>query len=365
MRFAYVFTDPLENSEVLADLKSRLDRFSITLVLTEKTWQEIYHPTPFLFYRNPYLRFDNEAGILDFHMKNDHIPLIQTEDKEIISVSPFSKEKNPFILKGKTYCFKPSIGPLPILIGTHCRPGYLELTLNSLYNCLSDANQKVYLVGSQPDAATLGVINHYVKTRPNIEAVISQENLKFSFANFGSKFFNLAQFIHFEDDGIVPDNINYKVPHWTSQLAYRAGTADIVAMRISEINWASEMYSCGMLANKPLYKFSDQLWNYIKKKDADCHTIPLGGLGFVIKSKLMYKDFDPIIHATSDQVIIQNSKTLCLLNIPIYHIGANQKMDYPGYNLKKLDAKVARFQKGKNLRTEEEKTIDLAKNWGD
>ncbi|RJR09570.1 hypothetical protein C4588_04800 [Candidatus Parcubacteria bacterium] len=204
-----------------------------------------------------------------------------------------------------------------------------------------------------------------MEVHPNTEAVISQNNLKYSFANFGSKFFNLPTFIHFEDDGIIPDHINYTMPFWTSQLAHRAATADIIAMRVYEGNWASEMYLCGMLNDKPLFRFTDQLWHYLKKADADKFTVPLGGLGFVIKSKSMYRDFKSDMYASSDRIIFQNAKSLCLLNLPIYHIGANQKMDYPGYNLKKISASVERHQSGTDLRTGLQKTIDLALNWGE
>lgn len=363
MRFAYVNTDPLENPEVLADLKSRLDTAGITMVTTTKPWQEIYHPTAFLYYRNAYIRFDNERQILDYHVTQQHIPFIQTANREIISVSPFSQEPNAFVLKATSYLMQPTIEPLPILLGTHCRPEYLQLTLNSLFNCITDARQQVYIVASQPDERTVAIVERTLAIHSNVNAVCSQENLKYSFANFGSKFFNLPHFVHFEDDGIVPDNINYHLPFWTSQLSYRSSTADIIAMRISEGNWASEMYLCGMLNTKPLYKFDDQLWHYLKKRDAERYTVPLGGLGFVIKSKPMYKNFDPSMFATSDRIMFQEAKSLCLVNIPIYHVGANQKMDYPGYNMKKKNVSVAQYQKGTDMRTKVEKTIDLAIDW--
>jgi hypothetical protein len=363
MRFAYVNTDPLENPEVLNDLKLRLVAANITMVTTDKPWQEIYHPCPFLYFRNAYLRFDNEGQILDFHIAHPHIPFIQTANRELISFSPHTQEVNSFVIRSATYYMRPSIEPLPILIGTHCRPVYFQLTINSLYNSFRDDRQRIYIVGSQPDAETLQIIEKTLATHSNAEAVLSNENLKYSFANFGSKFFNLERFIHFEDDGILPDHITYNLPFWGSQLAHRASTADIVAMRVYEGNWASEMYTCGILNNKPLYKFKDHLWHYFKKKEADRYTIPLGGLGFVIKTASMYKNFDPSMYATSDRLMFQEAKSLCMLNMPIYHIGANQKMDYPGYNLKKVSAQVERYQKGVNMRTKEEKPIDLAVDW--
>lgn len=363
MRFAYVRADPLENQEVLLDLKSRLDTCKITMVMTDKPWQEIYHPQPFLYFRNTYLRFDNEGQILDFHIQNPHIPFIQTINREIVSISPFTQEVNTFVLRSGTYYMRPSIEPLPILLGTHCRATYLQLTLNSLFNSFQDTRQIVYLVASQPDDETTKIIEKTLSERTNVQAVLSPENLKYSFANFGSKFFNLDHFIHFEDDGILPDHISYNLPFWTSQLAHRASTADIIAMRVFEGNWATEMYTCGMLNAKPLYKFDDNLWHYFKKKEADRYTLPLGGLGFVIKTDSMYKNFDPSTYASSDRIMFQESKSLCMVNIPVYHIGANQKMDYPGYNMKKVNVQVARHQKGINMRTKEEKTIDLAVDW--
>lgn len=364
MRYAYVCTDGLENPEVLLDLKSRLDHQHIRMVTTTKPWQQIYHPCPFLYFRTPYLRYDIEGQILDFHIQNPQFPLIQTASREIVSVSPHSTETNTFVLKSGTYYMMPSIKPLPILIGTHCRSTYFQLTINSLFNSFSlEPEQKIYIIASQPDAETLEIINRTLRIHSNVEAVISTENLKYSFANFGSKFFNLEKFIHFEDDGIIPDSVKYLLPFWTRQLAYRATTADIVAMRVYEGNWASEMYLCGMLNAKPLYKFDDSLWHYFLKRDAEKYTLPLGGLGFVIDCPRMYKNFDPIMHASSDRIIFQQSKSLCMLNLPIYHIGANQKMDYPDYAMKKKSAEVARYQTGRNMRTGEERQIDLAVDW--
>lgn len=359
-----MYGDSLENPEVLADLRYRLDNHQISMFLTDKPWQKIFSPKPFLYFRNPYLRFDLERNILDFHLAHPHIPYICTSNKEIVSVSPISSGSNTFVLKNASYLVKPSIPPLPILIGTHCRPNYFRFTMNSLLNSVSaDSEQKIYIVGSQPDVETSNIIEEIVNSHSNVEAVICNKNLKYSFANFGSKFFGLANFIHFEDDGIIPDHIRHNVPYWTRQLAHRVTTSDVVAVRTFEGNWASEMYSCGILNDKPLYKFDDSLWHYLKKADAEKHTLPIGGLGFVINSEKMYRNFDTKKYATSDSAIIAESKSLCILNIPIYHIGANQKMDYKEYIYKKIDVSVDREQLGKNLRTGEERAVDLSADW--
>lgn len=370
MYHAYIKADPLENSEAISNLAERLANQGISYALTDKDWKEIISPQPFLYFRNAYLRFEEEKEVLNFHWCNPQIPFVKTLDGELISASTLAKEIVPFVAYRRVYFHQPNVSPLPILLGTHCRPEYFQLTLNSiLYNCKQFIQpQKLYLVLSQPDSKTLQIVERLLQEAPiEIEAVLSENNLKYAFANFGSKFFKLEKFIHFEDDGILPENLHYHVPFWTNQLNYRSGTADLVGLKISEENWESSFYRCDVMYQNGRTNIpTNNLWHYEKQNFRK--IMPFGGLGLVIDSAKAYRDFTAPNYCTSDTNIYKNAQSLCLLNTPVYHLGAHLKMDYPELAEKKRTIKnqmVEKFQLGKNLRTGETREIDLSLNWID
>lgn len=365
---AYIRADPLENPETVINLTSRLQKKAISYTITEKDWKEIRSPKPFLYFRNPYLRFDEEEEIILFHNQNPQIPFVKTVDGELISVSHKAEDTTPFVAYKRTYYHRPNCDPLPILLGTHQRSLYFQLTLNSIfYNCkehLSD--QKLYLVLSQPDEATLKIAKNALENAPiQVEAVLSQENLKYSFANFGSKYFNLPKFLHVEDDGIFPESLHYQVPFWTNQLNYRSDTADLTCFKISEENWESSFYKCDVMHHNTRLEIpTSSLWHYQQQHFRK--IMPFGGLGIVIDSEKMYRDFKAPNYCATDHSIYQNAKSICFLNTPIYHLGANLKMDYPELAEKKRTTKthaVNQLQRGINLRTKAIKEIDLAVPW--
>ena len=92
--------------------------------------------------------------------------------------------------------------------------------------------------------------------------------------------------------------------------------------------------------------------------------IPMGGMGMVIDSKKSYRDFQPPGYHTSDHNLYHNSSQTCLLNVPIYHVGANYQMDYPTYKTG-TSPQVDRIQVGVDLRSGEEKIVDLGTNYSD
>jgi hypothetical protein len=357
---AYIKTDSCENQEVIHDLKSRLSKQNIELITTDKRWQDILNTdkNPFLYYRNPYLRFDNELEILKLHYSSD-FPFIKTIDDEVVSVNPCSDKEMAFIVKSKAYFYEPSIKSLPILLGTHRRPVYLNLTLNSLlYNTKNIKDQKIYIVASDPDSETKTLLTDLIKTNENIDVVITNENLGFGLTNFGSKFFKLDKFIHFEDDGILPSATEYLLPFWTKQLNHRSETADLVAFRISEDNICTYLHrQAQQRSNRYTYlQFEDgKLWNYFTTKATDLPSI--SGLGLVIDSVNMYKGFKDLSVFKTDLSIYGESKKVCIINIPIYHLGANQLMDFE--NKAKVPSKVSPRPFGMNLRTMQTKQINL------
>ena len=59
---AYIYADPVEDPLVIEDLCSRLRKQGITPYLTERSWKNIFSKEPFLYFRNPYIRFDSMLG---------------------------------------------------------------------------------------------------------------------------------------------------------------------------------------------------------------------------------------------------------------------------------------------------------------
>jgi len=175
---AYIRTDTQESSEVLDDLKDRLLPYGIQAIPTNLDWRKIKEDEPFLYFRTPYLRFANEAKTLAYHLKNFHIPFFVTVDGELISVNTSANLRDyPFMINTVTSFYQPKQEPLPILLGTHQRPTYLQLTLNSLVYNLKDPRQKLYLVISQPDPETLKIVNSFLKKYSYIQAVLVVNNL--------------------------------------------------------------------------------------------------------------------------------------------------------------------------------------------
>lgn len=362
---AFIKTDELESKEVVNSLENRLS--DIQIIKTDKDWRDIksLETAPFLYFRNPYIRINNEKDILSFHIKNSSFPFITSKDGELISVSPQSNIKdNHFIINSESSYYRPSQDPLPIILGTNRRPIYLELTLNSLLYNIKDPRQKIYIVVSDPDKVTLEIISSLLKKEQSIDAVLVQENLKYSFANFCSKFFSTPRFIHFEDDGLLPENTHYNLPFWPSQLTYRLNTANLVAFKIQEYFSTNLLKSSYIYRSNGALKISENtMWHYVKySKD---QIFPIGGLGMVIDAEKSYINFREPGYFNRDDGMARDAGNLCLANIPIYHIGNNQKMDYPDYVSNKKDLSVSRFQIGENLRTHEKKIIDLRSDWID
>lgn len=360
MNRAYIQTDPLEDSEVLNSLMERLSIQGLTPTLTDKNWKDIWDPEPFLFFRNAYIRFPNEKLIIEFHSKNKDFRYICSKNGEIVSVSSTGKE-NTFNLNNiETTYYEPKIEPLPILLGAGQRPLYFRVALNSILANIKSSRQKLYIIASKPDEETKKIVEESLKYS-FVEAVISDNNLKYAFSNFGTKFFGLKKFILHEDDGILPENTHYHLPFWTSQLNHRSTTADLVGFRIFEGNWRPDFFVSSYYHNNKLINLPTKIISYIKPQLSE--ITPLGGMGVVIDSELKHRNYSSPTYCTTDSSFIKAANSICFINLPIYHIGANYMMDYPDYSQNKMNTDVDQFQTGTNMRTKQSKTIDLLLDW--
>jgi hypothetical protein len=357
---AYIKADTREDPSILEDLIQRLEGQGIKPVGTSSRWQDIPDKGPFLYLRNPYIRFDTEQLAIEFNLKHPEFSHIECSEGEILCVNPGAGGEHAFVADSSFYYKKPLCSPLPIMIVTHRRPAYLKLALNSIfYSCKHIENQKLYIIASNPDEDTESMIRTCVENNINVEGVITDNNLGYTISNFGSKFFKLKKFIHFEDDGILPESLHYQIPYWTQQLNYRSTTAEFVAFRISEYNKTASL-SRAEQAQDPKFQYLDypELWNYVTPKETQLPAV--SGLGLVIDSEKMYRDYEKSSYQT-DLGIYRESKSACILNVPIYHIGANQLMDFGGKASPPKE--VDKMQKGVNIRTGETREIDLSIDW--
>lgn len=361
-RIAYIKTDPHEDPQALQELVSRLSEQSIYPLFTEQTWDRIKSKQPFLYYRNPYIRFDNERSVIDHHLENPTTSYITTADGELVSVGTVGpRESCSFVLRAGSYYHEPSYDPLPILVAAHRRPIYFQLTLNALlHNTQLSARQKIYIVASHPDPETEAIVRKAVDQHSKVEAVITRANLGYAYANFGSKFFDLDKFVHVEDDSILPENLHHKIPFWTSQLNYRSTTADYVSHRVSDINYEARFYRSDMMYRMKRMPTPPEnvLWHYVRPEKL--LMTPIGGQAAVIDAINNYKDFSEPDFCQTDHTLSHKIDLLCIVNVPVYHIGANQMMDYGDYTLQKHSwGKPDQLQAGQSLRTGKTKVVDL------
>ena len=364
---AFVKTDSLESPAVLHDLEVYLQSQDIKVHYTERHWKDIHFDGPFVYLRNPYVRVNRLGEIAKFHKSTPDFSYIRCHDGEVISVNNSSKNGCSFNLNVFSSYKEPDIEPLPILIGLYKRPIYAQLTLNSLLHSLHSPRQRLFIVASQPSKEMEDIVTKILDTSPiKVEAVKCDVNLAYSFANFGSKYFGLKRFIHFEEDGVLPENVSYHMPYWTNQFNYRSTTCDFLSLKVSKQNYTAEFYKSEMYHKGKIVDIPDKdLWHYTRPPRPD-EIIPIGGVGCVIDSEKMYKNFNPPEFCTTDQRIIMASKRICIANVPVYHIGANQEMDYPEYFASKRVHKpfnLAQLQAGTDMRSGSKKIVDLGLDW--
>jgi len=357
---AYVTVDPQEDPSAIQVLDEELKSEGIILKTTTVGLAEIVEVQPFLYFRNPYVRFSRYTEIAMFHLKNPHFPKIYSQEHDILSYSPSCASGFPYHVVVSIYSIKPEHSPLPILLTTHQNPSYLEMALTSLVYSLDDAEQKIYIVGSQPDERTKEILHRYVRNDNRIEAVITDNNLGYAVGNFGLKFFMLPEFIHFEDDFILPEQTKYQLPYWTRQFTYRKQTADMISLRTSLENTPIDV----LRRFPPSKKFISLAgrWSYFQLEKFDAP--PIGGNGLYVDScKLYGKPLVPPQYSRSDIDYCRMSQTICLADITVYHQGANKSMLTQSFNYMDRQQRIPnpeRFQIGTNVRTGETKTIDLA-----
>ena len=134
-------------------------------------------------------------------------------------------------------------------------------------------------------------------------------------------------------------------------------------MRISDINWTSDFLKSQLVQrNRCIDIPKEALWHYIQPNRDE--IVPIGGLGAVVNCKTMYKDFESPEYRQSENSLYYSNKVVCIVNVPVFHLGSNLEVDYPAYfRNRNSGIKPGRLQVGTNMRTGETKEIDLGADW--
>jgi len=361
---AYIKSDEKEDPEVINSLTHRLRSNGLEPVFTNKLYKDIKHKGPFLYFRNAYLRFDVEREIAHLH-RDSSFSSIYTSDDELIAYNPNGGGYS-FHLHNKTYLHSPKHKPLPIMISTATRATYLELTLNSLIYNLKSPDQIIYIIASEPTKEVMDVI---VKARSKshfpIRVAHVPNTLLYAGTNFGSKFFNVDKFIIWDDDTLLPPSYDYLVPFWTQQINHRMTTADFVSFTVGGRNAPISFLKCKVispfiLGEFPLPEPYEVTWHY---QDINLNDRRLLSFGTVCMSgEHMLRGYKEPLYFKADMDYYVTMKSICMLNIPVFHLGGNQEMDYP-QRPSPVNKSISRFQTGIDLDTGLSKTIDMAADW--
>lgn len=312
--------DDKENLEVVNNVKRWVSNHNLIPVIA-KPEEQITYST--LYLRTPYHRFYLPNDVCKLFKKHNFARIV-TKDKDIVALNPAllaNKISIGFTLDNEAEVVEPEIEPLPILLVTHRRPALLKQSLMSLLYSIQSSRQKIYILASAPDEETIKTLKYLIATDHRItEVAISQDNLGYAVGNCGIKTFDLPEFIHFEDDFILPEHTRHLFPFWTQQFRLRLADADLVSFRVSTDNMPIETLNLYDISEK-FKKFTLGQWNYYSVEPKD--SPPISGNGLYINSNKLYSKIEPPYYYQSDMAWYQQCKTICLANVCVYHTGAN------------------------------------------
>ena len=319
-----------------------------------------------LYYRNPYVRIESPKATLDFFLNLEFDALYYKNNLEFLALDPqkamtehsrfyMPKIHNNFVVQSDhgtgTQTTVDDESPYPtILMYTHSRAAYFEMTFNSLIHSLGGDRKypiKVLVNGEE----NLNFVASHIGSRYtqyDIEILLCRENAYLGSCHAMLKYFDyLDDFIVMEDDIILPQLLSYHIPHWPKQFINRLKIGyDVVGM-------AAETYNRPLDHVWPSPPLSNQGgWYYGGPGD----ILPIMGQCISTTRKNYLKNIDPNNFCASDEKLLKKSTRHCAPWMRPYHIGFNAKIDY----IKKVDYKKApSVVTIESLRTGVIKTIDL------
>ena len=341
---ALVVFSPYDCEDAYLNLQLELEKEGIELI---KVTNEIYHnPSTFLdgketvlFYRNPYIRYSNAAGLLRF--SKEHNFDIVTFFKEFIVIRDgFSCPNTKFFKTSNTvvYYYNPNVEETPIIVVGHRRLDYLKLALNSILFSLQLGENTPILIGlSETTSELRDYCLEKSKIHKNIKVFETVENSYLTIVNLILQKEKIEKFIIIEEDYIMPQTTKFIYPFWTKQYSNLLKNFDLVTQMTDLSNLPYDFFDPTLVTDKEFGERHKS--NFYVNRNISCI-----GSGMGMKTswyqKILKESPDSAI---GDGYIKQKSRKTVQLNIQGYHIGWNQEMD--GY--KKL-SDFSRFSKTKD-----------------
>jgi len=332
---AVVVTDGFDTPDCMGDLQSLLSARGIELIsvpkLTMSEIEKLDQKVPHLFFKNPYTRFSGIPDIIEFYTR---LPIFTTLQmgNEMVAFIPemiVAKETSTFnVTNADVYYQKPSIDPTTVIVTTHKRHAYLELTLNALLYSLRFDPTPVVIVMSAPTEQVEALVDRYIRTYANITALKFSKNLGLSGSTAGVACMNPKKFTILEEDFILSPAVQCLVPFWTRQFSYRLDHFDLVAFRTSLENrpysFIAPRLSKFILKEQDISQ--EGLWSIMRKP----FEFSAGITGNTLSMNTAWHNKQercPQQKVLSDGKAVEFCNSISLVNIPGYHIGWNQEMD--------------------------------------
>lgn len=315
----------------------------------QKVVDESRHLSPMLFFNESTVRIDNPKMILDFHRSNRNFAIIRDSSGTTLSISPALVDftnGEPILagpIKDLSKIFTASntsvtrkllpVTPPHIILLSHNRHHYLELTLNSLLFSLRPnvLNVPITLALSAPTEAVIACAKRFQQSYSNINILQLHENTHMATTTFILNYWEMKQllpptFMVMEDDFILPSSIKDLYPNWPWWFANRLRVYDMVA-------WLPSLDNCPTAVTTyinhhnikitrgtiPGSRWIDSSFNYnmaVSGNAVACHT----KLYFLTGKRSSFG------YPVDNELNALVANVSCPV-VPGYHIGWNQEQD--------------------------------------
>lgn len=323
---AVIFSDTYE-SIWASELVQELNQEGLKAVIAKDKSILKSLKQPALVYWDPLIRYDSPKSLLNF-VRSGKFSAVFCENLPIALKGDYYENPNgkfPFFLRENIVSYKkPQIDPVPVIVIAHKRANYLELMLNSLaYSLKDDLEVPIYFGLSQPSEEVKNLVETFMSRRPNCNVYTSEENIAFAIYNAVLQIEKLESFVAFEEDFILPEHLNRKLPFWSRRFANRLKFFDMVAFLTSKENLP--------------FSFLDLDSDNVPGGSELIHEWYNNGKMQITGNSLCTRtDFyrgcgpKPPYYIVSDGEVIQkaaNNRGYSLSSVAGYHLGFNQQMD--------------------------------------
>jgi len=217
-----------------------------------------------------------------------------------------------------------------IILTTHNRHTYLELTLNALLYSLSTTPEaKVHIFMSAPTTKVKEVCYRKAIEHPQIKLYLIPQNVVFAAANLAVQLLIPQYITLWEDDFIIPQHTNTLLPAWNREFVRQLQSGIEVVSFTTSIENISSGFLSWIRDDYPLWSPKKFKWlNNIPKE-----TITGNGMTVTLATYLAAvargnsSKFATPYYFASDHFLYDSAKSRQMTSIRGYHIGANQEMD--------------------------------------